>query len=382
MSLGIYIHIPFCRRRCNYCDFYLTTNTKLVNSFVDSLIKEIELYTKDRTIYVDSIYLGGGTPSVIDYHLMQKLFECLHSNFNFSMGCEITAECNPEDITSGSNILGGYLKLGINRISLGIQSFIDEELLFLSRQHKSEQAVESIIAVRELFEKFTIDIIYDLPGQSFETIDYNIYKISELNVPHVSAYTLITEKGTLLHKNLSDKGFNLNALSNDNLYSYFNQSIRSVGYEHYEISNYSKQGFESKHNLKYWTFNDYIGFGPSAHSFINGKRWNNLHGIRRYSEALKSGIFPQENIESLTPVKMEEDYFICTLRSKGVNKEQFWKLFNKNFNSSYHNIIEQLVSLKLCRDDRNMFSLTEEGYAIADQITLEFIKSIKFQNEF
>jgi oxygen-independent coproporphyrinogen III oxidase len=350
---------------------------KLVNGFVDSLVKEIELFTDGRMMNVDSIYLGGGTPSILDFQQLQKLFKCLHSNLKITSDCEITAECNPEDITSAYNILSGYKEIGINRISIGIQSFIDDELAFLSRQHKSVHAIESVKTVSELYKNFSIDIIYDLPGQSLESIQKNIEKIAELNVPHVSAYTLITEKGTLLHKHLTDKGYSKDVSSNDKLYSFFNERIRNLGYEHYEISNYSKKGFESRHNLKYWTFSEYIGFGPSAHSFFNGKRWNNFAGIRKYTESLESGNLPQENVEVLSPVKMEEDYFICTLRSKGVDKIQFLNIFNKNFDESYCEIINRLVTLKLGKNNEKVFELTENGYALADEITLEFIKSIK-----
>lgn len=377
MSLGIYIHIPFCHRRCNYCDFYLTTNLKLMDNFVEYLIKEIGLFTEGKRLKVDSIYLGGGTPSILKKTHLEKIFNSLYDKFIISEKCEISAECNPEDIVGRKNKLVDLRDTGINRISLGVQSFIDNELTFLSRQHDSKQAFESVMDTREIFRNYSIDMIYDLPGQEISSIECNLSRIAELNVPHVSAYTLITEKGTLLHKRLLDTGSINEKLSNEKLYSFFNENMKQLGYSHYEISNYSKNGFESLHNLKYWLFEEYVGFGPSSHSFYEKIRWNNFPDIRKYSKSLNSGKLPKENVEILTKQKLEEDYFICTLRSKGVDKVQYRKLFSKDFDDSYSKIIEKLTDLGLGINISGFFSLTEMGYSVADEISLEFIRSIK-----
>ncbi|MCU0372160.1 MAG: radical SAM family heme chaperone HemW [Ignavibacteria bacterium] len=382
MSLGIYIHIPFCHRRCNYCDFYLTTNMKLIDNFVDSLINEIILFSDGKRLNVDSIYLGGGTPSVLDKSHMDRIFAYLRNNFSISEDCEISAECNPEDLTGSENKLTDFKDTGINRISLGVQSFIDDELIFLSRQHNSKQAYESVLLTGELFRNYSVDLIYDLPGQDISSIETNISKISELKIPHVSAYTLITEKGTLLHKRLGDSGRHHDDKSNERLYALLSDKLKHLGYSHYEISNYAKKDFESRHNLKYWTFKEYVGFGPSSHSFLEGKRWNNYHNIRKYRDALESGILPRENIEELSPQQLEEDFFICTLRSIGVDKKQYKKLFGSDFDESYIRLIDRLLELNLGKNDSHYFSLTEKGFSLADEITFEFIREKRNQYEF
>jgi oxygen-independent coproporphyrinogen III oxidase len=348
-----------------------------MDNFVEYLIKEIGLFTEGKRLKVDSIYLGGGTPSILKKTHLEKIFNSLYDKFIISEKCEISAECNPEDIVGRKNKLVDLRDTGINRISLGVQSFIDNELTFLSRQHDSKQAFESVMDTREIFRNYSIDMIYDLPGQEISSIECNLSRIAELNVPHVSAYTLITEKGTLLHKRLLDTGSINEKLSNEKLYSFFNENMKQLGYSHYEISNYSKNGFESLHNLKYWLFEEYVGFGPSSHSFYEKIRWNNFPDIRKYSKSLNSGKLPKENVEILTKQKLEEDYFICTLRSKGVDKVQYRKLFSKDFDDSYSKIIEKLTDLGLGINISGFFSLTEMGYSVADEISLEFIRSIK-----
>jgi len=382
LSLGIYIHIPFCHRRCNYCDFYLTTNTKLVDNFVGSLIKEIKLFSSDKRLKADTIYIGGGTPSILDKPQIERIFECLYCSFDVAANSEITVECNPEDVLKGSNKLIDFRNIGINRISLGVQSFIDNELNFLSRQHNSKQAYDSVLAAIDIFRNISIDLIYDLPKQDFASVEYNISLISELDIPHVSAYTLITEKGTLLYKHLLNSGCTRDEISNEKLYYLFTDNMKHLGYTHYEISNYSQKGFESRHNLKYWMFDEYVGFGPSAHSFHDRTRWNNYPNIRKYNDSLESGISPKENIEELSLQTMEEDYFICTLRSRGINKAQYMNLFGKNFDEAFGNVANSLIDMKLGENTSDCFTLTEKGYAIADEITFGFIKSIKNQNEF
>ncbi|MCI0472671.1 MAG: radical SAM family heme chaperone HemW, partial [Ignavibacteria bacterium] len=353
-----------------------------INDFIDSLEKEIGLFSEGKRLNVNSIYLGGGTPSVLDKTQLERIFESLHNNFKISEDCEISAECNPEDITGRGSKLADFRDTGINRISLGVQSFIDDELIFLSRQHNSKQAYESVLLTGEIFRNYSVDLIYDLPGQNITSIETNISKISGLNVPHVSAYTLITEKGTLLHKRLVESGRTRDDISNERLYTIFNNKLKELGYSHYEISNYARKDFESCHNLKYWTFKEYVGFGPSSHSFLEGKRWNNYSNIRKYSDALKSGILPRENIEVLSTLKLEEDFFICTLRSKGIDKTQYKNLFGRDFDESYIRIIDSLTDINLGKNDTHYFSLTEKGYAVADEITFEFIRAIKNQNEF
>lgn len=365
---GLYIHIPFCRRKCTYCDFYLITNLNIVDKFASNLLKEIELsaavYKNEK---FDTIFFGGGTPSLLPTNKLKEIIDALKNNFNVSENSEITIEANPEDFINVD--FAEYKDTGINRFSFGVQSFIDEELKFLTRLHTGEQAENVIRNCRKFFDNVSCDIIYSLPNQTKENLEYSLSKVIELNIPHVSAYTLIFEEQTklytLLQKNLVKQ--NEDSIESD-LYSYVSNFLIERGFNHYEVSNYAKPGYESKHNLKYWSYANYIGFGPSAHSLYNGKRWNNFRDIVKYNVHLQEGKLPIENEIILDEKMMKMEFIMLALRSTGVNLDRYYKFFDKNFIAEYGNSIDELIKNDLGRISDENFKLTERGYKLTDEI--------------
>lgn len=376
MSLGIYIHIPFCHRRCSYCDFYLTTNLILIDSFIDSLIHEIELLSEQYSDYIiDTIFFGGGTPSLLNSNQFEKILKSLYNNFKVIDFPEITLECNPEDIIEDINKFSEFNTIGANRISVGVQSFIDKELKFLTRLHDGSDSMKSLEISKKFFNNVSADLIYSFKNQSLEDVDYNINKVLELDLQHVSAYTLIIERGTLLYKEYEQNN-QLKYVDNENpqFYEFVNNMLKDNGYEHYEVSNYAKKGFLSQHNLKYWNFDYYLGLGPSAHSFIGNKRFINVKNVTRYIELLNNNTLPVNTSESLSIEQLKNDYFISVFRSRGVSLKKYNQLFGSIFLNEYSDLTDRLLNLNLAVLDESRLKLTEKGFALADEITLGFLK--------
>jgi len=375
LNSGIYIHIPFCHRRCTYCDFYLTTNLNLIDKFVDALLIEIKL-TASRypDFVVDTIFFGGGTPSLLSSEQFNRIIKALLNNFNV-INPEITIECNPEDIIADENKFSELSKIGANRISVGVQSFIDEELKFLTRMHNGNDSYKSLKIAKKHFGNVSADLIYSLKGQKVTDIEYNLNKILELDLQHVSAYTLILEKGTLLYKEYVSKNL-LKFVDEDNpvFYEFVNKTLKEYNFEHYEVSNYAKKGYRSEHNLKYWNFDHYLGLGPSAHSFVDFKRFFNFKNVSRYVDSLSSCILPVESVEDLSGKQLKNDYFISVFRSNGVNLHKYNKLFGTSFVDDYEDMINRLLKMNYAGFVEDCFRLTETGFALADEITLGFLK--------
>lgn len=369
---GLYIHIPFCRRKCTYCDFYLVTNLNIIDKFVTNLLKEIELtaplYKNEK---FNTVFFGGGTPSLLPPERLKEIIAALKNNFSITDNSEITIESNPEDFISAD--FEEYKSAGINRFSFGVQSFIDEELKFLTRWHTAEQAETVIRECRKVFDNVSCDIIYSLPDQTKENLQYSLNKVIELNIPHVSAYTLIFEEQTklftLLQKNLVKQ--NEDAIESD-LYSFVSNFLRKNGFAHYEVSNYAKPGYESEHNLKYWQYENYIGFGPSAHSLYKGKRWNNFRDIVKYNVQLQEGKLPVENEIVLDEKMMKMEFIMLALRSTGVNFDRYKKFFNTNFYDDYTYAINELQQNRLGIILADDFKLTESGYKLTDEIMAKY----------
>ena len=376
MNSGIYIHIPFCHRRCTYCDFYLTTNLNLIDKFVDALLIEIELSaSRYPDFIVDTIFFGGGTPSLLSSEQFDRIIKALLNNFKIQNNPEITIECNPEDIIADGNKFSELSKIGANRISVGDQSFIDDELKFLTRMHSGNDSYKSLEIAKKYFWNVSADLIYSLKSQKLTDIDYNLNKILELDLQHVSAYTLILEKGTLLYKEYASKNL-LRFVDEDNpvFYEFVNKTLKENNFEHYEVSNYAKEGYQSRHNLKYWNFDYYLGLGPSAHSFVHNKRYFNVKSVTKYIDSINNNILPLESEENLSADQLRNDYFISVFRSNGVNLQKYNKLFGSSFLNDYASVTERLINMNYAVIDELNFKLTEKGFALADEITLGFLK--------
>ncbi|MBE2255174.1 MAG: radical SAM family heme chaperone HemW [Ignavibacteria bacterium] len=365
---GIYIHIPFCNKRCNYCNFYFSTNKKIIPDFITSLKKEIKL-TSDKFSHLkfNTVYFGGGTPSLIADSDLKNILTELRNNLKISNDSEISIEVNPEDLNEDK--LKFYKNSGINRLSIGVQSLKNQELIFLSRQHLSEVTIEKLKLVKKYFDNFSVDLIYSLPGQSFDDIKFTLDIYNELNAPHISAYTLTIEEKTLLYKNLQDKLFTKNSSEKEaDLFLELSEYLKSSGYLHYEVSSFSLPGYESKHNSKYWNYEDYIGLGPSAHSLHHNTRWNNFSSLGKYNLFLNDNKLPVENIINLSKEELKFEFLTLSLRHNGINFKKYESLFREDFKKVYSDVIKILKNNEFAVENENSFKLTDKGYLLADEI--------------
>ena len=369
---GIYIHIPFCKKKCNYCDFYSITDLSYENIFVESLIKEIEL-TEDVLPKIETIFIGGGTPSIMSSKNLDKLINALNKKFDLSNLIEFSIETNPG--TLNSNLLKSYFESGINRLSLGVQSLIDKELNFLQRIHSPEEAIENIISARQIgFKNINADLIFSLPGQTLNNLIYNIDTLINCGITHLSAYSLIYEEGTALYKDLIN---NKIARTDDDIesdiYLSMIEHLNQLNFNQYEISNFSYSGYECLHNLNYWRRKQYLGFGPAAHSFINNKRYLNSPDLKNYIEILKSTKLPIIEIENIDNEKTISEIIYLGLRAEGLNLntlKPFITEISLNRIINYSKILEKDFFLT-CRN--NIINLTAKGFSMCDNITVKFL---------
>ncbi len=369
---GIYIHIPFCRSKCTYCDFYLITNLNLIDKFTDSLLKEIELYSNEyKDVNFDTIFFGGGTPSLIGADRLKKIIDQLKSSFNIDNNSEVCIEANTEDLLNAD--IKSFRDTGINRISFGVQSFNNEELIFLTRNHTAEEALQTIEQAQKYFDNLSIDLIYSLPGQTIEDLTRSVEIAIATGVPHISAYTLIFEKFTKLYTLLKNGKVIKNTESNEaDMYYLVSSKLKETGYKHYEISNYAKPGYESRHNKKYWNYENYLGLGPSAHSFFNGKRFNNYRDIVKFNVLLADNKLPIEEVYDLKPEDNKKEFIMLALRSGGVNYQRYEKLVRSNFENEFGPGMEALIKNGLAEKDINRFYLNTKGFLLADEIMSKY----------
>ncbi len=313
---GLYVHVPFCRTKCIYCDFYSVTASGEVDAWLASLGQEIALY-KDRFSRFDSLYIGGGTPTCLDEKQLAALFRKLHEHFRFSAAAEITIEANPDDIDGPR--AAGLKSLGINRLSLGVQSFDDGELAFLQRRHTSAGAQDALeAAISAGFSNIGIDLMYGLPGQTQGTWLATLERALSFNPAHLSCYELTPEGETPLRR-MVDTGRILlpGEEAERDFFLATSLFLEAHGFTHYEVSNFAGPGrLYCRHNQKYWTHVEYLGLGPAAHSFDGTGRWWNYRSLQRYCDALTRGMRPVEGEELLTPEQLELESLYLGLRTK------------------------------------------------------------------
>ncbi|MBG0860973.1 MAG: radical SAM family heme chaperone HemW [Bacteroidales bacterium] len=371
---GIYIHIPFCRKLCNYCDFYHVIADSDNNDFINALLKEAEL----RKNYlgkepVTTIYFGGGTPSVLSVKEIGTILDHLKQLFVVEEKNEITVELNPDDVTTG--YLYGLKDLNINRISLGIQTWIDRDLRKLNRRHSSEQAMVALgDALRAGFENVTIDLIYGIPGMNLGEWISNLEISFGFDIKHLSAYHLTIEKGTVFGK-MKEKGL-LEEVDEEESVSQFNTLIEkaeAAGFIQYEISNFGKPGFFSVHNINYWKQVNYLGLGPSAHSFNGYSRQWNVRDLKNYINHISKGkpFFEREELDLKTRFN---EYIMTSLRTMwGIDLEYVEETFNKEGYDYVVNLSGKFKDYGLMKLDKKNLVLTNQGKMISDNIISEFI---------
>jgi oxygen-independent coproporphyrinogen-3 oxidase len=369
---GIYIHIPFCRNACSYCDFHFTISFSYIDEMLIAIIKELEI-RKDYIgrQYVSSIYFGGGTPSLLKQYQLSSLLETIHRNYNVNNNPEITLEANPEDI-SGLYIKQ-ILKLGINRLSIGIQSFFNEDLQLMNRIHNSIQAEKSIITAREGgINNLNIDLIYGFPGLTGEKWKMNLEKFTGYELEHLSAYHLTYEPGTVFyHRKRKERMEEQDEELSMDQFKTMIKIMKSAGYIHYEISNFAKKGFISLHNSGYWKQMKYIGIGPSAHSYDGHSRQWNISKNMSYIKGVKdgTGYFTSEMLEIKTKY---HDYILTSLRTMwGTDLSYILTNFGQRFyNHILKNAEDYLKRGELTRKGDRIY-LTESGIFVSDHIIRE-----------
>ena len=365
---GIYIHIPFCRKACHYCNFHFSTSLGKAEAVVSSILKEIELRSSEMKEEVQTIYFGGGTPSILDTVAIERLLDAIRSHYAVSSDVEITLEANPDDITQEK--AKAWKQMGINRFSIGVQSFADENLQWMNRAHDASQSFQCIQTIREVgFDNFSIDLIYGTPGQTHEGWIKDLEKAIEMKIPHLSCYALTVEEGTALHHMIgSGKKEKISADEQAERFEALVQLSSLAGYTHYEISNLALPGKESKHNSAYWEGKPYLGFGPSAHSFSGTKRSWNIADNLQYIRSIEAGILPSEE-ETLRETDQLNEYIMTSLRSiKGMQKKLIKTRWGMDKLQIISTEIEQfIVSGKIIATE-NAWVLSGEGRFFADGI--------------
>ncbi len=337
---GIYVHIPFCKQACHYCDFHFSTTLKKKGELVDSLCKELVLRKDELVGEVQTIYFGGGTPSLLSSEELEQLFKTIDSNYTISETPEITLEANPDDLSSASVSLKAkgdlsiesMKEVGINRLSIGVQSFFEEDLKLMNRAHTVREAIDCIEIAKEHFDNISIDLIYGIPGLSDDRWLENLYKAMAMDIPHISCYALTVEPKTAL-KAFIEKGL-VPALDDDvarGQHELLLKETEKAGYDNYEFSNFGKPGYYSQNNLAYWQGKTYLGIGPSAHSYNGEQRSWNISNNSKYINAIGAGILPLER-EQLSIRDKYNEYVMTRLRTQwGVSLDEVRDLFGKEY---------------------------------------------------
>ena len=372
-KIGICIHIPFCKKKCFYCDFTAFQNLESwIASYFENLKKEIILYQKNMNVEVDSIYIGGGTPTYFDYHYIIELVEIL-KNFDLSNVKEFTIEANPNSLTLEK--LKAYKSLGINRISLGVQSFDDKVLKNIGRDHNKEIVLKDIENIREAgFDNLSLDMILNLPGGNFDSIKNDLEIIKKINPEHLSYYSLILEKGS--HFYSLYKKDKLKLMDDDlerDIFSYIEKYLKNFGLNRYEISNFSKKGFESYHNKKYWSEGGYLAFGLGASGFLSNVRYNNVKNFVKYEKLINEGKFPIEFREFISKDEREKEYIIFKLREvEGINLKEFENIFGHSLLEKYSEPVEKFLKLGFFKIDDSL-RFTHKGFDLSNEFFIEII---------
>jgi oxygen-independent coproporphyrinogen III oxidase len=372
---SIYIHIPFCDHKCIYCDFYSIIKYDDVNKYFDCLIREIEHYSNfySENRLITSIFFGGGTPTFVKSNLIQKIILELKKKFTISPMAEITIEANPGTVDEKK--VHEYLSAGINRLSIGVQSFNEDELKFMTRIHDKQKALDTInLARREGFNNISIDLIFNLPKQKKEMWISNLSIAVDLPIEHISAYSLMIEKGTILNKMILDGKVKIMDKDFDaELYELTIDFLSENNFIQYEVSNFCKQGYECKHNLGYWNYKDYLSFGTSAHSFVNGIRWWNYSALSLYISSIKSKGNARAGSEQLTPEQKINEFTMLALRSNGLNLAELEKLYGGQWFQKNETYFDLLNNKGLITVNNNFIKFTKQGYAICDEIISKFV---------
>lgn len=368
---GLYIHIPFCLSKCSYCSFYSVKSIRLIPEYIKSLQEEMKFYARSFSS-IDTVYIGGGTPSVLSIEQIAAVLAAAAKHLPIARDSEITVEVNPGDVSPG--YLEALHDLGINRLNLGIQSFRDEVLKLLGRRHSAEEAYISIAAARRAgFHNIGIDLISGINGVGYKLWKDTLRKAVGFAPEHISCYQLTLNKKSPLYKKYSLAGIKLpDEKTERNLFFITSSELENSGYIHYEVSNFSRgDEFRSRHNMKYWHHMPYLGLGPAAHSFLNGKRWWNKSSVIKYLTDIKNGVMPVENYEVLSEEQLRLETIFLGLRTKeGIDLKAYQKKYGTDFFAGKESLIADLLKNKLIKLENGFILPTRAGMAVADSLAL------------
>ncbi len=377
MGKGLYVHVPFCIKKCNYCDFNsFKLNQEDKKAYIESIITEMKIYSKQfNKDYFSTVFIGGGTPSILENKELKLLIDNIKDNFNIADDAEISIEANPGTLTK-EKLETLYLG-GVNRLSMGLQSSDKKHLESLGRIHSYEEFKKNFEIAREVgFENINVDLMFSLPNQTIEQWKQTLEDVVKLNPTHISAYSLIIEDETVFGK-LYDEG-KLELLDEEldlKMYYYTRDYLKENGYNQYEISNYAKNKKECKHNVLYWKCGQYLGLGPGSHSYLNEERFSNCKDIKTYCEKLRAFELPIEHIEKLDKQDMMEEKIFMGLRmNEGINLKKFNEKFKVDFMQIYKNEVESLKNSGLVEIINSRLCLTNKGIDISNKVFVEFLK--------
>ena len=379
-DMGLYVHIPFCKQKCMYCDFPAYQNLQdYYETYVYALVQEMDLWVSEhpesKAKPIDTIYFGGGTPTELSIQQLQMIVDKIKSTFTITNDCHMTIESNPGEVDL--QYLTKLVKLGFNRISFGVQTFDDKALTMLHRSHNGKKAKQAVYDAKEAgFTDINIDLIYGLPRQSLEDIQHNLHILKGLPINHISTYGLQVEVGTYLYHLVQKNLISIPSESIDEaMYDTMMEGLKNQGFERYEISNFAKDSSYSRHNLKYWHYIDYLGFGVGAHSFYDGVRRSNNRNVMPYIQSVDRYIMPTIDTETITVERAQEDFCFLALRTKwGLDEQKFEDRFGVSVHNLFGNILEDLVTKGLLEYQNGSYHLSSEGAKHGNYVFSQFIR--------
>ena len=379
-DMGLYVHIPFCKQKCMYCDFPAYQNLQdYYETYVYALVQEMDLWVSEhpesKSKPIDTIYFGGGTPTELSIQQLQMIIDKIKSTFTITDDCHMTIESNPGEVDL--QYLTKLVKLGFNRISFGVQTFDDKALTMLHRSHSGEKAKQAVYDAKEAgFTDINIDLIYGLPRQTLEDIQHNLNIVKDLPINHISTYGLQVEVGTYLYHLVQKNLISIPSESIDeSMYDTMMSGLKALGFERYEISNFAKGNSYSRHNLKYWHYIDYLGFGAGAHSFYDGVRRSNNRNVMPYIQAVDRYNMPTIDTETIAVERAQEDFCFLALRTKwGLNERMFKERFNTSVLNLFGTTLNDLIIKGLLEYQNDSYHLTSEGAKHGNYVFSQFIR--------
>lgn len=367
---GIYIHIPFCKQACHYCDFHFSTSMKKKDELVNALCSELKLRKTEITSEVQTIYFGGGTPSLLNRAELDQIFNAIAENYQLAESPEITLEANPDDLSEEKIVELHQTK--INRLSIGVQSFFEEDLTLMNRAHNAEEALTSIQLAKKYFDNISIDLIYGIPGLSNTRWQKNLAMALELEVPHISSYALTVEPKTAL-KAFIDKG-KIKPVDEEVAEQHFKILIKTLadaGFVNYEFSNFGKEGNFSQNNTAYWMGKSYLGIGPSAHGFDGERRSWNVSNNTKYIQAIQESKLPSEQ-ETLSVTDRYNEYIMTRLRTMwGISKEEIQQKFGKQYADYFEKEAQVYFQKGLLLEESGVITISPKGKFLSDGIAAD-----------